>query len=93
MINNMFNKRKIINKIIFFAKQYKVSSLILFGSFLDDDIQANDIDLACDGINDWKLYELASKIEDDLNISIELIPLTPASKFTKYITKRGKVLI
>lgn len=89
----MFNKRKIINRIISLAKQYKVSSLILFGSFLDDDIQANDIDLACDGINDWKLYELASKIEDDLNISIDLIPLSPANKFTKYITKRGKVLI
>lgn len=46
-----------------------------------------------DDINDWKLYELASKIEDDLNISIDLIPLSPANKFTKYITKRGKVLI
>jgi len=89
----MLNKRKKLKKIIFLAKQYNISRLILFGSFLNDDIEANDIDLACDGINDWKLFELAARIEDELKIPVDLIPLSPPNRFTKYILKKGKVLI
>lgn len=89
----MNDRKKQLNRILILAKQYKVSRLILFGSFLENDNEANDIDLACDGITGWKLYELASKMEDELNISIDLIPLTPSNRFTNYIIKKGKVLI
>jgi hypothetical protein len=29
---------------------------------------ASDIDIACDGVPGWKLYELAAKIEDELDV-------------------------
>jgi predicted nucleotidyltransferase len=34
------------------AKKYKVSSIYLFGSSLDVDIEPNDIDLAVEGITE-----------------------------------------
>ncbi|MBC8384677.1 MAG: nucleotidyltransferase domain-containing protein [Candidatus Cloacimonetes bacterium] len=83
----MLNKRKNKDRIIFLTKQYNVSRLILFGSFLNDDNKAKDIDLACDGINDWRLFELASKMEDELNVSIDLIPISPLNRFTEYILR------
>lgn len=89
----MNNKKQQIDRIISLAKQYNVTRLLLFGSFLENDSKANDIDLACDGVVGWKLYELASKIENELNISIDLVPLTPSNSFTNYIAKKGKVLI
>ena len=89
----MNNKKQQIDRIISLAKQYNVTRLILFGSFLENDSKANDIDLACDGVVGWKLYELASKIENELNISIDLVSLTPSNRFTNYIAKKGKALI
>jgi hypothetical protein len=54
---------------------------------------ARDIDLACDGVPGWKLYELAAKIEDELDVLLDIVPLTPSTRFTKNIEKRGKILL
>ena len=51
------------------------------------------IDIACDGVSGWKLFELAAKIEDELDIPLDIIPLTPATRFTQNIEKRGRVLL
>jgi len=39
------------------------------------------------------LYELAAKIEDELNVPLDIVPLTPSTRFTQNIEKRGKILL
>jgi len=79
--------------IIKLAKDYGAERLILFGSYLTNPNDAQDLDLACDGIKGWKIYEFGGRLENELRISIDVVPLTPSSRFTRLIEKRGKVLI
>jgi predicted nucleotidyltransferase len=84
--------QSLIDKIIRLAKAYGATQLILFGSAAEKPSEARDIDLACDGVSGWKLYELAAKLEDELGTSLDIVALTPPSKFTEYIKTKGKVL-
>ena len=81
------------DKITALARSYGVTSLFLFGSALDDPESARDIDLACDGVPGWKLYELAARLEEELHVPLDLIPLKPANRFTKMVEQRGRRLI
>lgn len=80
-------------KITLLARKYGATSLILFGSALDDPESARDIDLACDGVPGWKLYELAARLENELQVPLDLVPLSPANRFTRMIERRGRRLI
>lgn len=82
-----------VKKIISLAKQYGATRLILFGSATKKNKKARDLDLACDGVPGWKLYEFAAVLEQELNTSLDIVPLTPQTKFTQYIEKKGKVLL
>jgi predicted nucleotidyltransferase len=82
-----------IDRITSLAKSYGANRLILFGSALEDPAKARDIDLACDGVKGWKLFELAAKIEEELHMPLDLVPLTPPSRFTKHIENKCKVLL
>jgi len=82
-----------IQKIISLAKAYGAVRLILFGSSVDSPEQARDIDLACDGVPGWKLYELAARLEQELHAPLDIVPLNPPTRFTKLIERRGKVLL
>ena len=81
-----------LNRAIELAKTYGVTRLLLFGSAATDLEQAKDLDLACDGIIGWKLYELGARLEEELNVPLDLVPLSPPSRFTDIIERRGKVL-
>jgi predicted nucleotidyltransferase len=82
-----------LQKIISLAKAYGAVRLILFGSSVETPDQARDIDLACDGVPGWKLYELAARLEEELHAPLDIVPLSPPSRFTRLIERRGKVLI
>ncbi len=82
-----------IDRIVQLARTYGATRLILFGSALDAPQTARDVDIACDGVPGWKLFELAAKIEDELAIPSDIVPLTPASRFTQSIEKKGKILL
>lgn len=82
----------LIDKIVSLAKAYGATRLILFGSAVETPLEARDIDLACDGIPGWKIYELAARLEDELGTSLDIVPLTPPTAFTEYIKTKGRVL-
>jgi predicted nucleotidyltransferase len=82
-----------IKRIKELAKAYGATRLILFGSAVDMPKKARDIDIACDGIPGWKLYEFAAKVEDELKVSLDIVPLSPPTRFTRSIEKKGRVLI
>jgi len=82
-----------LDRAVEIAKNFGVSRLILFGSAADNPKQAKDLDLACDGVPGWKLFELGARLEEELQVSLELIPLSPPTRFTSIIERRGKVLL
>ena len=82
-----------INRIVELAKVYGATRLILFGSSLETPNDARDIDLACDGVTGWQLYELAAKLEEELGKPLDIVPLHPVTRFTKYIETKGKTLL
>ena len=81
-----------IEKIIELAKAYGAKRLILFGSSLYESTEARDIDLACDGVSGWKLYELGSRLEEEMRTQFDIVPLSPPTRFTRLIELKGKVL-
>ncbi len=87
-----FNQEQ-FDKITLLAKNYGATRLILFGSAQDSPDTARDIDLACDGVPGWKLYELAARLEEEINAPLDLVPLTPPNRFTQMIERRGRRLI
>ncbi|MBI5326734.1 MAG: DNA polymerase III subunit beta [Deltaproteobacteria bacterium] len=82
-----------IEKIISLAKSYGATRLILFGSAVEMPEKARDIDVACDGVPGWKLYEFAARVEDEIGTNLDIVPLSPPSKFTEYIKTKGKILL
>lgn len=82
-----------IEKIVSLAKAYGAHRLILFGGALETPEQARDIDLACDGVPGWKLYALAARLEEELHMSLDLVPLSPPSRFTRSIEVRGRLTL
>ncbi len=85
--------KTLIERIKTLAKAYGATRLILFGSAVDMPKKAKDIDIACDGIPGWKLYEFAARVEDELNICLDIIALSPPTQFTRYIETKGKILL
>jgi predicted nucleotidyltransferase len=81
-----------IEKAMFIARNYGATKLLLFGSALDNPSNANDIDLAVDGVPCVSFFELSGELELSLKIPVDLFPLDIDSKFTDHIKKIGKVL-
>jgi predicted nucleotidyltransferase len=82
-----------LNRIIEVAKSFGVTRLILFGSTITNPLQANDIDLACDGVSGWDFYKLGAVLEEELNTRLDLVPLSPPNRFTRLIEQQGIVLL
>jgi predicted nucleotidyltransferase len=74
-----------IDRIVSLAKRYGATRLILFGSAATGPSEARDIDLACDGIPGWKLFEFAARLENELEVSFDVVPLTPRDVLRKTV--------
>jgi predicted nucleotidyltransferase len=82
-----------LDRAIEIAETFGATRLILFGSAAIDPEQAKDIDLACDGVAGWKIFELGARLEEELKMPLDLIPLSPPNRFTRIIERRGRVLL
>jgi len=82
-----------IEKVVMLTKAYGATRIILFGSALERPEEANDIDIACDGIPGWKIYELSARLENELGIPVDILPISSKTRFIDYIIKKGKVLL
>ncbi len=74
------------------AHKFGAKKLILFGSAVESPETACDLDIACDGVDGWKIFELGAQIEEEIGIPVDIVPLKPTTRFTRYITKKGRVL-
>ena len=82
-----------LERAIALAKAYGATRLILFGSAVAAPERAGDLDLACDGVAGWKFYELGARLEEELRMPLDLVPLDPPTRFTRLIERRGNVLL
>ena len=82
-----------LDRAIEIAETFGATRLILFGSAATDAEQAKDIDLACDGVTGWKIFELGARLEEELKMPLDLVPLSPPNRFTRIIERRGRVLL
>lgn len=89
----MSNLEKELTKAVSVARQFGAKRLLLFGSGLENPAGARDLDLACAGVPGWKLFELASALEEALRVPLDLVPLDPPTPFTRLIEKRARVLL
>ncbi|MCX7000457.1 MAG: DNA polymerase III subunit beta [Candidatus Sumerlaeota bacterium] len=74
------------------AIDFGAKRIILFGSASENPDNARDLDIACEGVEGWKIFELAGKLEQYLQIPVDVVPLTPKNRFTEHIEKWGKVI-
>ena len=82
-----------LDRAVVLAKAYGATRLILFGSAASAPERARDMDLACDGVGGWKLYKLGARLEEELQMPLDLVPLSPPTRFTRLIERQGKVLL
>ena len=82
-----------LDRAIALAKSYGAKRLILFGSAAIKPDEARDLDLACDGVEGWEFYELGARLEEELEIPLDLISLNPQTRFTRLVERKGKVLV
>jgi hypothetical protein len=80
-----------LDTIVKWAKHYGARKVILFGSALETPDDANDIDIACD-MKGLGIFAFAGKIEEELHVPIDVVPLTPRNYFVELVEERGKVL-
>jgi predicted nucleotidyltransferase len=76
-------------KIIELAKKYKVSSVYLFGSSLDINSEANDIDLGVKGIEPKLFFKFYGEILRLLSKSVDLVDLSEETLFNNIVEKNG----
>lgn len=82
-----------IKKIIALARSYGATRVILFGGAVEKPDEARDLDLAFDGIPGWKLFELGARLEEELKVPLDIISLTPPTRFTRFIETKGQQLL
>jgi predicted nucleotidyltransferase len=82
-----------LDRAVALAKAFGATRLIIFGSAATAPERAQDLDLACDGVDGWRFYELGARLEEELRVPLDLVPLSPPNRFTRLIERRGKVLL
>jgi len=82
-----------LEKVVSVAKEYGATRLVLFGSAVHSPDNVRDLDIACDGIKGWDLFGFAAHLEEELGMPLDVVPLNPPTRFTRYIESKGKTLL
>lgn len=80
------------NKLLEIVKRYEVSRLYLFGSSIDSSREANDIDLAVEGIENSLFFKFYGELIFSLSKSVDLIDLNKKSLFCDLVKSEGILL-
>ena len=71
------------------SKKYNLSRVLLFGSSLSDQANANDIDIAIDGIADELFFTFYGELMFALSKPVDVVDLSKKTKFTDMVIKTG----
>ena len=78
------------NIILQCARKFNVSSVILFGSSLDEDGGANDIDLGVKGIDPRQFFKFYAELFKRLSKPVDLVDLSRKTLFNDLIEETGE---
>lgn len=71
------------------AKKYNVSSVFLFGSSIEKDEEANDIDIGVKGIAPRLFFKFYAELFKYLPKPVDLVDLSKKSLFNDLVEKKG----
>ncbi|MCK4329186.1 hypothetical protein KAX02_05035 [candidate division WOR-3 bacterium] len=71
------------------AKKYDVSHVILFGSSIRKDKEANDIDIGVKGIEPRLFFKFYAELFKHLSKPVDLIDLSKKSLFNELVEETG----
>jgi predicted nucleotidyltransferase len=72
------------------AQKYNVAAIYLFGSSLNPNAQARDIDLGVKGINPAVFFKFYGELLRKLSKPVDLVDLSHRTLFNKLVEKRGE---
>ena len=75
--------------ILQYAKKYNVSYIILFGSSIRKDKEANDIDIGVKGIKPGLFFKFYAELFKHLSKPVDLIDLSKRSLFNELVEETG----
>lgn len=75
--------------ILQYAKKYKVSAVILFGSSIREDREFNDIDIGVKGIEPRLFFKFYAELFKHLSKPVDLVDITKKSLFNDLIEETG----
>lgn len=75
--------------ILHYAKEYNVSSVLLFGSSIEKEEGANDIDLGVKGIKQKLFFKFYAELVKHLSKPVDLVDLSQKSLFNDIIEETG----
>jgi predicted nucleotidyltransferase len=74
------------------SSKYNARKVVLFGSSLDSQRQANDIDLAVEGVAPGDYYRYCGELMMSLTKPVDIVDLSVPCKFIDLILEQGVVL-
>ena len=74
------------------SRKYNAQKVVLFGSSLDPQRQANDIDLAIEGVTPKDYYRYCGELMMALTKPVDIVDLSVPCKFNDIILEEGIVL-
>ncbi len=75
--------------ILEYAKKYGVSAVVLFGSSIREDREANDIDIGVKGIEPRLFFKFYADLFKRLSKPVDLIDLSKRSLFNDLVEETG----
>ncbi|MFQ6114185.1 MAG: nucleotidyltransferase family protein [bacterium] len=75
--------------IITYAKKFNVKEIYLFGSCLDKEREANDIDLAVRGVAPALFFDFYGKLLRYLSKPVDIVNLSKKSRFTEWVERQA----
>ena len=74
------------------SSKYNARKVVLFGSSLDPQRQAQDIDLGVDGIASKDYYRYCGELMMSLSKPVDIVDLSVPCKFIDLVLEKGVVL-
>jgi len=71
------------------AKKYNVSSVIVFGSSLNESEEAHDIDLGVNGLDPRHFFKFYAELFKHLSKPVDLVDMTRKTLFTDLVEETG----
>jgi len=78
--------------IVKYAKKYNIETIYLFGSSIEENSTANDIDLGIIGIQPGQFFKFMSELSKNLPKNIDIVDLSDKTLFNTMVKENGKII-